>query len=373
MWIFVRYAAHRKRRPCNPRPVVPCVVIVMLALPLFAGVRVPWRQRTGGPLPLSVQNEVDAAIDRARLGLADRIRGQRPDCLLMASRLALPLTALHHAADPAVIRTRDALLWHWRAVRMDLEIDSDAATVLDWRYAAVWRLDALASVCWPESDFAHQRGPGVREAATAAFCEMLRALSAFFERPVGDPEALEPLFDALDWHHDNLTLSGVDLPVSKGITGDNGQTLFADRVDSVFRQLLVHASDGDALDSASGLARLLQAVRGLPGGGGAESNLAHALTRLWRVQPDRVVGCAMRDFRLSWRMVRVLNTGSLDERLTRGWAADVPDWRLDLARRLLSSQQIDPVHGFGFWRSEDAMDDDTLQATALAILILEAL
>jgi hypothetical protein len=307
-------------RHCRRRKYVAALGVVLCAAGLLRSadpVRVPERYRAGDPLPLSLQNEVDAAIARAGAWLA---HAQQPDGswagsnrVALTAAAGLALTGLQvPAADRAAVRAAA-----WLDSRPAPEADREA---LGWR--ATWR---------------GATNPAVRRALQAALVLSGPSPTNVLARLAA---ALALSTDAVDRAALSATVVGVsNLSLRCGL----------------FTRVADVAGEPSATVRAAA-AEL--AVRWSRGGGPP-------------IEP------ALGANRQRWLVARFVNRtlgGVLAQTPEEGRPAAVVDWRADLARALVECQRVpaEPVGG-GFWMGNPSCADWAASDTAETVFAILAL
>lgn len=318
------------------------------------------RQPTDGPLPLSLQHEVDAAIDRGRRGLIVRFESVDLAQIDASTRL-LGQLALLTATDPDRVRARATLLQ-----RM-LDAPRPEADPLD---AALVALQAYPTGDAPEAlsvDAAASRWVEPIATQAQAFVDGLARASH------ASPDALATLQRLLDTglllgltlpdmipeaQHQTLRTLLRQTPAPPPPPGETAQA-FRQRMNRLLPAGLLAITLGEiAADPDSA-----------PAGFEALS-AGDVITRLGG-------GDAEDSFRL-WTLVRCYNAVPSLSRTPSAASPAQRNWRRDVARRMLGSQIIDPTDGAGFWRPPESADParpeiDGIRLTALNLLILLSL
>ncbi len=342
-----------------------CALLALMPAMSGTARSLPVVQRTGGPLPLSVQNEVDAALERGRRGLLDGLAGVDADAIDPLTQ-AWAMSALLNAAAPEVIAARDARITDWRT-------HSPANDVTPAPGSEAWILagrNALIETRGLEA------AAGVPARLRLALHQAARARIGTGE-PEGPPEDLEDALIATQLLLDVAMVHGAGI---------------ADLIDPATRLDWTRRLDGriEALEQRA--ANPEQAV----------SAVAPAMPRiLLRITfeaeqppPSRTAaaaewlaghdpfGAAMSGgvagrYR-TWVAARIFNVFPTAHARPEDVAGEAvsADWRLELAERLLSTQRIEAATGAGFWTAvpDDKVNTlESLRMTALTLLILEAL
>lgn len=316
---------------------------------------VPLAQRTGGPLPLSVRNEVEAAIDRGRMFLGSRPEVEAAeDTAVVAWRL----TALAGAADPDLVESVSRFLGDWHNRRGELIPPRGPVP------AEILRIDALAVAEAGGTPADHEFAPGIRQGAGQSLEKTGELLSSLPEKAgAGIPDRVRDQVGELQYHLDNLAIAGF----AGRLAGGSHVIKELDRHAGVFsRQPPGQWADGTGHFLASLLLARLSLAGELPGD---QATLVRRLAGHWDFVPG-ADGGPTGVYLLAWKMVRLLNVVAPVAPAPAG-QGETEDWRLHTARRLLVSQRIEPLTGAGFWGNDGELR--SALATAKSILLLEAL
>ncbi|MDD5707581.1 MAG: hypothetical protein PHR35_16795 [Kiritimatiellae bacterium] len=297
------------------------MLLCLAAWPLWGQTGTSGRRLDAGPLALSIQNEVDAAIRRAQLWLAQR---QQPDGSWGHSNRVF-LTALTclatcpdkpgtapAAADDAAARAR---LWLAESAAV-----TNQAVPLE---AMAWRELALA--------------------------QMLPAATSFPRAVAAQAVAVTGL------------LARLTIVEACRLQGTNGVALAVAAADEAF---------ADAAERVVWLS--LREVTPAD-----RAAMTAALARTWRT--PAVVSWQEPDAQRAWRLARAINRyagGDLAAPAEGTQPAVRVDWRHQLARAWIARQRID-TRGGGYWPPAEPApaesDDATIAQTAFATLLLREL
>ncbi len=286
----------------------------------------------GGPLPLSLRNEADAAMARARRWL---LRRQQPDGgwgmtnrLLLTALAALALTETPAGgASPAVAEGR-AKAFAWLASGPAATNPPPDLAALAWREIALTVAGARTSA---------------DDAATAAFRRAVAAPHASLPPEEDGPPARLAVTEA-------CLLLGLPPPWPPP---DPAADLPAEPAEAAAWLALRKADPAEAVAVMARLARSWET----PG------------TRAWRA------GDAQR----AWRLARAINRhgrGELAAPADDARPLLTVDWRHQMAREWIGRQRVD-TRGDGWWDPRDAgggataaTDEDRNAETAFSILLL---
>lgn len=333
------------------------------------------RQRTGGPLPLSLRHEVDAAAGRSADWIRSEIAEERersPGEILAAARA---LAAMMSAGRPASFPQRaDAAIPGW----LETMVGQRDASPPEAR----WLLEALRASVFPPG---LSRDSGEASPGAEFPKELSRELSRALEEatrtllkeavPSAAPAAARTLLSLCD----AAALAGMSP------WGPGAET--AKTRKSLSRKLtgLIRADPPDREDlraeffaGSAAAVLLLSDPLAIPaqaeiGSRDLSRNLAEGLDFF----AGHSLAAAPEE---AWLVIRALNRAApnllIDERASPPVTVD---WRSLWARRLLSTQNIDPAKGTGFWtRSPDGNGTPSrpvpdFRLTVYAYLILRQL
>lgn len=272
--------------------------------------------RSDGPLPVSLQNEVDAATDRGRAWL---LVTQNANGSWGTNRNARPtavalLTLAHEASNAGTTAVLRAAQW------LASPAATNQAPAFDLEDAS-WRETALGAVLPPD--------PARTQAFLATVAQTANRGSAFARMLARD-----------------LAVAAPTGTCSQALGGRSGGSLFFVCLDAMPDA----RSSGAASDVLAELAAQWNHLL-------TEKLPSHGATQRY------------------WVYARFINRaggGTLADRRGR-----VLDWRSDLARVLVATQTSTPEHpGCGFWHSgppSDGWPSDPVVETAFALLTLDEL
>ncbi len=305
--------------------------ILLMAVTASAQLAAPNRRERGGPLGLSIQNEVDAAQQRARDWL---VAAQHPagdwDATNRCGATAIALVALCSGdAPPAASVARAA---SWLAARAPAEL---ATCSIETR---AWRLLALALTANTPDRLAAE--------ATSLATELQR-------RPATDSSPIV-------WTTLQMALAAApsaSFPVRSPAVAPPAATNWVERCAWAMPP-----------DNARREPEVARQARGA---------LVDALAAHW-AQSGPPHDARWSDNRQRWLLARFINraaSGVLAAPATASATASARiDWRSDLANDVVATQRVDPLHaGTGFWTGRPACPDwaaDPVVETAFGLLAL---